>query len=290
MNKQRSHDEVKVSIWQWMMGLVFPPYIIHLLFSKSRYYKLILIPFAILFVLVVITSVDTVLNPYRVETDLVEELVVDYVEKRMKDETFRKTERIGVLSWDQRDYLLYRVLTSGGSFDFVITPKSEGAYEVVAVYQTHPDEGWVERSDFILPPRAMDGLTDHTGKIGNIKNTWEEDGEYFVETSKGKYRVLAQFGQLIAIVDESGQTILSRSQSYVLPEKAVKYFSKNKEEFGEVKDVFDYEFEKDRESFHVLTDKDHWFRVDVYDSGAIEFFKATITPNETRTESRLGDY
>lgn len=286
MDDRNQHEGSKIPFWKWIVAILFPPYAFHLLFSKTRFYKFIQIPLIILFLLVLVAAVDSVLNPYRVEEDLVKEIVVNFIDRKglSELETFRKAERVGVFSWEEKNYLLYRVLTTSGSYDFIILPKEENEYTVDAVYKTHPDEKWVEKNHFILPPRVMDSLTNNSKKIGDIEKVWEEDKRYFIKTSKGEYRLLTQFGQLLAVVDESDEHILQQSPQYTLPEKAVRYFEKNKEELGEIKEVFDYEFKKDKESFHVLTDTDDWFRVDVFDNGAIEFLKADMRKNLEKME------
>jgi|HigsolmetaAR206D_1030411.scaffolds.fasta_scaffold00120_19 hypothetical protein len=261
--------------WKWVAGWLIPPFGLSLLFPKSRFGRLLKIPLVILVGLILIISVDTVLYPHRVEDVLVKKEIIGFLSenKNLSLGEFRKSERVGAFALKKRVYLVYRMLTRNGSYDFILLVKKEGTYKTEAIYQTYPNEEWVTAKTFPLPPRAMLVFYEHRTKFGELQKVWNEKGEIMARTTKGTYQLTLEKGQLTEVKNKSGKTEWEHEIQYELPKRAVAYFRKHEKELGKIDMVFGYDMDPEKEIYRLSTDKG-WYRVDVYDDGTIKIFEA----------------
>ncbi|RKO61698.1 hypothetical protein [Caldibacillus debilis] len=264
--------------WKWVAGWLLPPYGLYLLFSSNRFGRLVKVPLSILAILILVIAVDTTLYPHRVEDALVKKEITRFLSENSSFSLggFRKAERIDAFVWKKKTYLVYRTLTHNGSLDFILLASKEGEYKTEAVYQTYPEKRWVTEKIFPLPPRAMLEFYEHRTKFGDLQRVWEEAGSLLAKTTEGTYRLTLERGRLAAVEDQSGKRVWKAEIQYELPKKVLDYFRKHEANLGKIDKVFGYEMDAEKESYHLSTDKG-WYRVDIYDGGAIEIWKANTS-------------
>lgn len=273
-----NQNTTKPSFLKWFLMILFPPYGVYVFLFKTKFRWFVKAPVGIIALIFLILSIDTALNPYRVEDDQSEKVITAYLNQHDDDHMgkFRTIERKGAFAWKEKTYIVYRTLTTNGTFDFIIAGKENGKYKVDGIFQTYPVQVWKQKDDetqFPTAPMAMLFIYEHQEQLGNLKKVYTKDNQLFFKTSKGTFQYIFMKNKITEITKETGEIVLQEKDQYTLPEKVVDYFDKNKKELGKINEVFEYGMDTEKESYHIRTPKGH-YRVDVYDNGDIKLLKA----------------
>lgn len=279
----KNKEKTGSSFIRWFFYLLFPPYAIFVLVFRSKKKWYIRFPIALLIIFILILSADQTINPYRVETYQVEKTIDTFISKP-GNESFGElvsVERQGAFPWKKKTEVVYKVLTKNGLYDFVLNNSKENEYKVDAIYEPYPSQSWLLNENLDLPsyPTAMVYFYENQDKLGTVKSGSEKDGQSIIKTDKGTFKYKFSKNKVVSVTNGSGKEVLKQKNQYILPESVHKYFEKHKKEIGTIKDVFDYDMDTEKESYHLKSDKGR-YRVDIYPDGNIKLLEAVISKSE----------
>lgn len=281
MNVPSKESHVPIPFWKWLLMLLFIPYGLYYLVFQSKLKWFVKIPVTFVLLLLSILSLDQALHPYRVEEKLVKETMTHYLAQHSNERmgNLREMDREGAFVWKKDTHIVYRTLTTNGLYDVIVVESGKGEYSVNGVFQVYPTSLWMnEKSKDIYPtaPMAMLYFYKHQKELGALKNVFEKNGTYDLETTKGIYRYSFKKDKVVSVEKKTGEIILQQKNEYTMPEDAVNYFEKHQKDLGKVLEVYGYDMDTEKEMYYVKTTQDI-YRVDDYGNGNIKLLKMNET-------------
>lgn len=272
---------MKKKAFKWLF--IFPPYGIYLLYKYKILNPIITTIITIIGLLIIVITIDTVVNPYRTYNSVADKAIKEFnIKNENKMGNIRFVEREDNIKIENINYLKYSIYTNEGKYYAYLKPNGK-QLNVSGIYQIEPERKPIYGED-ILPKYIskvfpeitvfMDGNSDKYGKYKRLKKTVDKETQ-IIETTKGIYKFEVEFDQVVKIykigANGEGELLYSKEPQLKLNSKIAKGLKKYKDA-GNVEKVLSCEFYTDK-IVQVIKTTNGIYKLDLYDDGRIKIFK-----------------